>query len=158
MFNNKEDFKTHTDDHFFNEVRILSAKTSNFDYAAYLSFKEFLKKKEKLKNSFVFQVPPPDFTKEDYQSFAFPKPIDEYIQADLLSAKLKKLPRSNGYRCNSCKMTLNDMKEGQEHFLKMHDVHFTHKNLIFGIHFEPSIFRTRFTNSAIKIVKWLRLS
>ena len=123
VFGNKEDFKTHTDDHFFNEVRILSSKTSNFDYVAYLSFKEFMKKKEKLRNNFVFQVPPPDFTKEDYQNFTFPKPIEEYIQTDL-SAKLKKLPGSNGYKCTSCKMTLNNMIESQEHFLKMHDVHF----------------------------------
>ena len=106
--------------HYFNNVRALVVKRNKDSYE-FLNKKSLMATKEKLKNHFHIQIPPPDFTKEDFEKCIFPKPIEEYVMTSMAS----KLKRHNGKKvCASCNAPVKNLSHLQEHLLRCHRLKF----------------------------------
>ena len=110
--------------HFFDIVHGLLKDTPG--NSKYLTIDTMLQKKESLKNHFEIQIPPPDFTKEDFENSEVKNQVDQYLETDI-STKLKidNLDGIYGRKlCVTCRVPVDSMEELKDHQIKCHRLKF----------------------------------
>ena len=123
-FNSAKLYQKHRiDNHFFNTIRGFGRLKSAHDHVEFLSHKSLLEKKEKYKEFAFIQIPPPDFTKDDFDQCVFPKPIEEYVITNF-ATKVKRDKSSKSAMCSTCHHKVKNMSELKEHQLKCHKLKF----------------------------------
>ena len=123
VFNTYEEYLIHKNEHIFLEVNGLRYKKKvDNGYVSYLPHKVLLQRKEELKNQFVIQIPPPDFTREELNKCVFPKPLQEYIVTNMAT---KWTQCSTGAKaCAACALRIKDFDALIEHYIKCHELKF----------------------------------
>ena len=117
-------FRFHyVDVHSFDVVRGLSIGGKGKS-VQFMSHELLLEKKEALKNQFDIQIPPPEFTKEEFDSCNIEEIISNCLLTDL-STKVKQIgKRSDNFVCLSCKYQFKSINQHKEHYIKYHRMKF----------------------------------
>ena len=117
-------FRFHyVDVHSFDVVRGLSIGGKG-KFVQFMSHELLLEKKEALKNQFDIQIPPPEFTKEEFDSCNIEEIISNCLLTDL-STKVKQIgKRSDNFVCLSCKYQFKSINQHKEHYIKYHRMKF----------------------------------
>ena len=112
--------------HFFENIRGLFCKNrvSAKDHHVFVSHKSLLEYKEKLKNLFAIQIPPPDFTKENYDNFKFSKPIEEYVVITDRFLNRMKVMDSGSVMCRTHKNGYSSIAALKDHLIRKHKIKF----------------------------------
>ena len=122
LANNQTKLHFHCKDaHSFDMVRGIMSTNGKFNY--YLSHDKLLEKKEALKNHFDIRIPPPEFTKENFESCNIPELINKCLLTDM-STRYKKNKTNGNFICVACHSEFKSINEHKEHYLKYHRMQF----------------------------------
>ena len=88
----------------------------------FVSYKFLLACKKKYENQFIINIPDPEFTKEDYEKFVFPKPI---FQMEVVPEKLSEFkPEPGTTVCIVCDERYPNTAKLRLHVVKSHNIHY----------------------------------
>ena len=122
LADNPTKFRIHyVDIHSFDVIRGLSIGGGNKKDVQYMRHEKLLEKKEALKNQFDIQIPPPEFTKEEFDTCDVQEIISNCLLTDL-STKVKHDKKGDNFICLSCKYQFKSFNEFKEHYIKYHRI------------------------------------
>ena len=92
----------------------------------FTSHKLLLDYQTRFKDVFSIQVPPPDFTEEDFKNFKFPKPIEEFEVVPEKPAQQKDVVKGKGAtECGVCDEKVPTATGLiKDHYVKVHTTHY----------------------------------
>jgi len=97
-----------------------NADKKGYDYCSYKCLMEV---KERTKDVFVINIPPPEFTEEDFVKFVFPKPIQELeVIPEKLATTIK--PKHGSKHCEVCNEDFPNHQQLKMHFFVTHTIHY----------------------------------
>ena len=108
--------------HSFEVARGLRAKSKKGE-VSFTSQKTLLEKKELYKDRFEIRIPPPEFTKEEYNNCNVPDLMEKCLLTDLPS-KMKKDEVSGKLKCSNCLLPVKNFQQLQDHFTMHHRMKF----------------------------------
>ena len=112
----------------YSTIRGLRTKSDKFgtDHYKFMTHKNLLLLQKRLKNKFKIQIPPEDFTEEDFKEFTFQKPIEEYeVDPEHLAKFIEVCPKPGTTICGVCNQSgLNTSVAMEEHHIKIHSIHY----------------------------------
>ena len=119
-FENTDD-KYHFQNKSASKIRGITKKIGANHYY-FASHKMMLEYQKKFRDVFQIQIPPPDFTEEDYAKFVFPKPIEEMLVVPEILGKTS--PRAGTTTCEICQHKASSTTALKEHHVKFHTIHY----------------------------------
>ena len=123
LINNPTSLRNHCKEaHCFDMIRGLNAKHKG-EIPAYASYERLLQVKEALKDHFEINIPPPDFTKEDYEKYDVKEMVDKYVVTDF-SLHLKTDGENGPLQCKTCNKYVKTVDGHKEHFVQCHNLAF----------------------------------
>ena len=105
---------------YLQKIRGLMKKVG--DRYWYTSHKLMLEYQVKYRDTFYINIPPSDFTEEDFNTFVFPKPLEDMEVVPRILSNEGPAPGTN--KCNVCDEEVPNPTALKDHFVKAHSVHY----------------------------------
>ena len=95
------------------------------NHYTFVSYKKMVECQKKYENVFIIQIPPPDFTEEEFSKFEFPQHVYKHVYRQVEAEKISNVELEPGTNvCKECKKEFPDLKKLQLHFRKEHTIHY----------------------------------
>ena len=128
MFKEQQDPELYEDETTHSTIRGLRAKIDKYmvDHYIFITHKKLLELKDAFRDTFTIQIPPADFTEDEYKNFTFPKPTEAYEIVPQVLAKYSEVcPTLGASICGVCNQSgLGTRPAMEEHHTKIHSIHY----------------------------------
>ena len=108
--------------HYFQKIRGIKSCKKFGGKATYWSHKSMLKFQNKYKNNFKINLAPPDFTKEMFEQFEFPKALKDLEVVPKHLSDIRNIPRN--LFCPKCESQHPTIENLKQHIIKEHTLHY----------------------------------
>ena len=127
VFHTRDKLREHNKHvHKLDGVRGLYEKVTKLEIGHYKFIKHdiMLQHIKDYKNSFVIQIAPHEFSKDDFEKFVFPKPVEEYLAFPEKLLDLWDLKNKSKCKHKMCKQKFSSEDALKDHYIHTHNLEY----------------------------------